>query len=173
VRHKAIIFDLDGTLLNTLDDLADAMNGVLRERRFPIHPVDAYRYLVGNGAVALVSRALPPKVCTDQLQAECLAAFRDAYGRNWNVKTRLYDGVVAMLEALGERGTTMAVFTNKLQQFAELCVGEFLHSFDFAVVFGQREGVRQNRTRPGPWKSPSVSAFPQRISFIWGTVTST
>lgn len=92
-NFKAVIFDLDGTLLNTLDDLAASMNRVLQEKGFPTHPTEAFRYFVGEGAATLVSRALPPARRNDGLTADCMEAFRNEYDRNWNVKTRPYNGV--------------------------------------------------------------------------------
>ena len=77
---KAIIFDLDGTLLDTLEDIADAVNGVLSERGFPSHRIDAYRYFVGDGSETLVRRALPAEKRSDQNVRSALAAFKEAYG---------------------------------------------------------------------------------------------
>ena len=149
--HRAIIFDLDGTLLDTLADLANAMNSVLAARRLPTHPTDAYRHFVGSGAARLVTRTLPADVRTAQLEADCLAEFRAAYARNWNAETRLYDGVPEMLQTLAEREVVMAVFTNKPQEFAERCVAEFLLAARFVAVIGQREGV--------PMKPDPAGAF--------------
>jgi len=131
---------MDGTLLDTLEDLADAMNRTLEDRGFPIHSVKAFRYFVGNGVAKLVSRTLPPEKRNSELTAECLEAFLTEYDRNWNRKTRLYDGVPELLDALTAKEIPMAVFTNKPQHFAELCMREFLPKWEFGVVLGQREG---------------------------------
>jgi len=140
IAYKAVIFDMDGTLLDTLEDLADAMNRTLEDRGFPIHSVKAFRYFVGNGVAKLVSRTLPPEKRNSELTAECLEAFLTEYDRNWNRKTRLYDGVPELLDALTAKEIPMAVFTNKPQHFAELCMREFLPKWEFGVVLGQREG---------------------------------
>lgn len=140
MEYKAIIFDMDGTLLNTLEDLADAMNRTLEERGFPSHPVKAYRYFVGNGAAKLVSRALPPEKRHEDLVADCMKAFLKEYDRNWHRKTRPYDGVAELLDALTLKRIPMAIFTNKPHEFAQLCVREFLRKWKFKAVFGQRKG---------------------------------
>lgn len=140
MAYKAVVFDMDGTLLDTLEDLADAMNRTLEDRGFPIHSVKAFRYFVGNGVAKLVSRTLPPEKRNSELTAECLEAFLTEYDRNWNRKTRLYDGVPELLDALTAKEIPMAVFTNKPQHFAELCMREFLPKWEFGVVLGQREG---------------------------------
>ncbi len=140
-NFKAVIFDLDGTLLDTLEDLADSMNRVLQDKGFPAHPTEAFRYFVGEGAAMLVSRALPPARRNDELTADCLEAFRHEYDCNWNVKTRPYNGVSELLDDLTEKQIEMAVLTNKPQHFAELCVQEFFSTKQFAMILGQRDGV--------------------------------
>ncbi|MCG6879891.1 MAG: HAD family hydrolase [Deltaproteobacteria bacterium] len=140
MEYKAVIFDLDGTLLDTLEDLADAMNRTLEERGFPSHPVEAYRYFVGNGVAKIVSRTLPPDKQDKELMADCIKAFLVEYDRNWNRKTRPYDGVAELLDALTLKQIPMAIFTNKPHAFAELCVHEFLSRWKFKAVFGQRDG---------------------------------
>jgi phosphoglycolate phosphatase len=140
MEYKGVIFDMDGTLLNTLEDLANAMNRALEERGFPTHPVKAYRYFVGNGAAKLVSRALPPEKRDEDLVSGCMKAFLEEYDRTWNRKTKAYDGVAELLDALTLKGMPMAIFTNKPHDFAKRCVREFLGRWKFKAVFGQREG---------------------------------
>ena len=140
MKHKAVIFDLDGTLLDTLEDLADSVNRTLADRGFPTHPLKVFRGFVGNGAAVLVSRALPPEKRTKELEADCLEAFLNEYRRNWNKKTRPYHGVPELLDALTAKEIPMAIFTNKLHDFAERCIQEFLPRWRFEAVFGQREG---------------------------------
>lgn len=140
MKHKAVVFDLDGTLLDTLDDLADSLNRVLQAKGFPPHPVDLYRYFVGDGAAMLVTRALPQEKRNTELVNDCLGAFRKDYGLNWKVKTKLYAGVPELLNTLTAKNIQMAIFTNKPQNFAELCIQEFLSGWNFAMVVGQKEG---------------------------------
>jgi phosphoglycolate phosphatase len=147
--YKAVIFDLDGTLLDTLEDLADSVNRVLQDKGFPTHPMEAFRYFVGDGAAMVVSRALPPEKRTE-LAADCLEAFLEEYSRNWNIKTKPYGGVSELLDALAAKSIEMAVFTNKPQHFAELCIQEFLSGWKFTAILGQRDGFPLKPDPAGP-----------------------
>jgi phosphoglycolate phosphatase len=151
VNFKAVVFDMDGTLLDTLADLGDAMNRALAQRGFPVHPLDAYRYHVGSGAGQLVARALPAQVRNDDaLRALCLQDFLREYEAGWKVKTGLYDGVPELLDALVARDIPMAVLTNKPQDFAELCMREFLARWNFSLTLGQMPGVPVKPDPAGP-----------------------
>mgnify|MGYP001813088220 FL=1 len=103
MAFKAIIFDLDGTLLDTLEDLGNSVNRVLAGHGFPVHRIDAYRYFVGDGFAKLIMRALPENERSQELVDICLDEFKDDYGRNWNRQTGLYDGISAMLDTLTGR----------------------------------------------------------------------
>lgn len=139
--YQAIIFDLDGTLLNTLDDLADAMNRTLLQAGFPTHPADAYRYFVGNGAKMLVTRALPETERDAETIVHWLRVFRADYQAHWKVKTRPYPGISDMLDALNARGLPLAVLSNKPEADAQRCVRELLPHWRFTMVVGQRDHV--------------------------------
>jgi len=141
VQFDAVLFDLDGTLLDTLQDLADAVNTALEQAGFPIHPVDAYRYFVGSGALTLVTRALPADERNDSNIRACLRGFQEAYARNWRDNTAPYDGVGSMLDGVAELGIPMAVLSNKPDLFTRQCVATLLPAHQFVCVFGQREGM--------------------------------
>jgi phosphoglycolate phosphatase len=150
VKYKAVVFDMDGTLLDTLADLADAMNRVLAKHGFATHPVDAYRHFVGSGASRLVARALPADRQDEELRALCLQSFLREYESGWRNKTCLYEGVPELLDALAARKIPMAVLTNKPQAFAELCMQEFLSRWDFTLTLGQMPGVAVKPDPAGP-----------------------
>lgn len=141
MHFKAILFDLDGTLLDTLEDLGNAANCVLAEKGFPTHTLDTYRYFVGDGVTMLMNRALPEDNRNDDTIRACVRTFREEYGRNWNVKTRPYDGVAEMLDALTANGLKMAVLSNKPDEFTKQCVAEFLPDWTFDMVLGQNNSV--------------------------------
>ena len=141
MTFQAVVFDLDGTLLNTLDDLADSMNEVLAWRAFPTHPVEAYRYLVGSGIVDLVRRALPESERDATRVAECVAAMREVYGRRWDCKTTPYDGAAELLDTLTERGVQLAILSNKPDGPTKLAAEKLLPGWRFERVYGQRDGV--------------------------------
>jgi phosphoglycolate phosphatase len=142
----AAIFDLDGTLLDTLADLADSMNSVLEDLGYPTHPVDAYRTFVGDGVGNLVKRALPPE-WHERARREpafletCVASMREAYELRWATKTAPYPGVPELLRELAARGVRMGVLSNKPHDFTAKIVAHFLPDIGFDAVFGAREGV--------------------------------
>jgi len=146
---------LDGTLLDTLEDIADSMNRTLRRQGLPTHGIDAYRYFVGDGVTLLVSRALPADKRSDDLTADCVKAFRKEYSRSWNVKTKLYDGVHQLLDALVAKQIKMGVLSNKPHDFTKLCIHEFLSGWKFEMIVGQRDGVPM---KPVPTAANEIAA---------------
>ena len=139
MKFKAVLFDLDGTLLNTLDDLADSMNASLKRFGFPPHPVDNYRYLIGDGLVNLVSRALPEHDREVATINKIAATQREEYGRNWANKTRPYEGIPELLDALQELRITTCILSNKPNDFTHVIVQKFLSKWKFAAVRGQNK----------------------------------
>ena len=167
MQYKAVIFDLDGTLLDTLDDLADSLNQVLLAKGFPPHPLDRYRYLVGNGAATLVSSALPPEKRCPELEAQCLEAFQENYNNNWNRKTKPYPGITELLDSLSAMDLKLAVFTNKIQHFAELCIKEFLTDWEFAKILGQTDGIPLKPDPTGPLEiARCLEITPQEFLYL-------
>ena len=147
MKYKGVIFDLDGTMLDTLEDLSDSVNRVLAARGFPTHTVDEYRYFIGDGTAMLITRALPEEERSEETIRFCLDAYYEDYGQNWNVKTRPYGGIPEMLDALTERGLKVAVLSNKQHELTKRCVAHFLPNWTFDVVLGQRDEVNR---KPDP-----------------------
>ncbi len=139
--YHAVIFDLDGTLLDTLADIANSANRVLRERGFPPHEVDAYRYFIGDGVHRLFSRVLPTEHRKPDAIVQCVEAFRETYGRHWNVRTKPYDGIPELLDAVAARGLKTAVLSNKPHDLTARCVDEYFSRWRFHAALGQREGI--------------------------------
>jgi phosphoglycolate phosphatase len=154
MSYKAIIFDLDGTLLNTLDDLGNAVNRVLSDRGFPAHALHEYRSFVGNGAEKLIKRALPEHHRDEFTLRACLDAFLKDYHKNWNVHTRPYEGIPELLDALKERGLKTAVLSNKPHDTTKLCVRELLPRWRFDVVLGHGE---ESFLKPDPAGALEIS----------------
>lgn len=136
---KAILFDLDGTLLDTLHDLADAANRVLAAAGLPIHERSAYRRFVGDGSRMLMTRALPHEYRTPARIEELLTRFKADYGRHWKTATRPYPGINDLLRELVRRGIPRAVVTNKPHAFAEDCIHHFFPDIAFQMIQGQKE----------------------------------
>lgn len=146
--YKGMIFDLDGTLLDTLRDLADAANDTLKHFGFPTHPVDKYRYFVGEGLQVLIQRIIPAShTPTEEDIQEYMKTFADIYRQNWNAHSAPYEGILEMLKTLKGKGLKLAVLSNKPHAFTELCVQTFFPENSFTFVFGQREGVPK---KPNP-----------------------
>lgn len=135
-----VIFDLDGTLVDTLGDLAAATNHALSVCGYPLHTRDEYRYLVGRGVRRLMEGALPKDARSEENIVRTRALFDTYYGEHFLDDSRPYDGIPEALDVLRESGVTLAVLSNKPDTFAGRMVPALLGD-RFAVVFGQREGV--------------------------------
>jgi len=170
--YQAVLFDLDGTLLDTLDDLADSMNAVLASMGCPPHPVDDYRYLVGNGVEQLARAALPADRRASEDVRRCVAGMMEEYGRRWKDKTTLYNGVAALLDGLVARGLPMVVFSNKPDSFTQDAVRHFLARWPFAAVRGAVDGVPK---KPDPAVAIAlageIGVVPARVAYLGDTDT--
>jgi len=152
-KARAVIFDLDGTLLDTLDDLADSANAVLAAHGHDKIPAGEYKQLIGDGMAKLVERSMngsrskPSEAATEAQLAEALGEFQNEYSKRWNHKTRVYPGIAELLDELTERGIAIGVLSNKRHEFTVKCVDEFLAEWSWGAVFGQRDGVER---KPDP-----------------------
>ena len=154
MKFDAVLFDLDGTLLDTIEDLADSMNTVLEGLHLPTHDVPAYKIFVGAGVENLVRRALPADQISNEMVGRCVAAMSDEYRRRWRNNTIPYDGIPQLLDAISDHGVRMAVLSNKPHEFTQLCVSELLADWDFAVVQGVTDGVAE---KPDPTGAIAIS----------------
>jgi phosphoglycolate phosphatase len=136
MKKRAVMFDLDGTLLDTLEDLGDAANRMLRERGFPEHEYAFYRHAVGDGARMLAKRSLPDDHQDEVSVTEAHDALRRYYDAGWDVKTRPYDGIPEMLDQLREREAVLAVLSNKPDSGVQNCVSRFLSTDLFVAIRG-------------------------------------
>ncbi len=172
MKPRAVISDLDGTLLDTIDDLADSMNAVLRRFGQPEHPVDAYRTFVGDGVHKLVERAFPEHVLDGEGLKEAVAAMREEYAARFDVKSRPYPGIKQMLTGLFDRKIPVAILSNKPDDFTQLTVARLLPDFSFATVLGVRQGVPK---KPDPTAAialgESLGIPPAEIVYIGDTNT--
>ena len=141
-----LIFDLDGTLLNTIDDLGYACNHALQLAGYPVHPIEAYPAMVGNGINNLIRRALPEAVRTEETILHVREFFVPYYDEHNCDFTRPYAGIPELLATLKAQGHLLAVASNKYQAATEKIVNHF-YSGIFDVIFGEREGVNR---KPDP-----------------------
>ncbi|HUV78728.1 MAG TPA: HAD family hydrolase [Desulfobacterales bacterium] len=144
---EAVLFDLDGTLIDTLEDIGDAVNRVLSKNSFPTHAIFTYRKFVGDGSRTLMERALPKEHRNDKNIDACLKEYVEDYSRNYNVKSKLYFSIPNLLDRLKAKRVKLAILSNKPDAMTKTCVNAFLSKWDFDVVFGQRDSVPR---KPNP-----------------------
>ncbi len=138
---KAIIFDLDGTLLHTLVDLGETVNEILEAREYPTHQIDKYKYFIGDGAKKLIERALPESSRSSEEILECLELFHRFYDGKTDLKTAPFPGIPELLDQLASVGISLNVLSNKPHELTLKAVSRYLGRWPFQIIFGQREGV--------------------------------
>lgn len=141
MKKRLIIFDLDGTLLNTIADLANATNYALTNIGYATHPVEAYNFFVGNGVRKLFERALPEGSKTLENINKMVNLFVPYYDANNTVDSAPYEGILPLLDTLQAQGYMLAVASNKYQSATEKLVKHYFPNINFVAVFGQREGI--------------------------------
>lgn len=167
---RACIFDLDGTLLNTLEDLANAANASLAEAGHPTHPLDAYRTFVGDGVFNLFRRALPATLTEtekDTAVADLVPRFERIYATCWHAITAPYPGIGELIAILRSRGLPLAILSNKPHPFTVEMVNHFFPRDTFTAVFGARPHVAR---KPAPAAALEVAALlgvtPAEVLFV-------
>ena len=133
---NAILFDLDGTLLNTLIDLADAMNASLSHFGYPPHPVDAYKYFIGDAVETEAKRALPESARDPQTIKKVAELSEQIYDKSWHKNTRPYPSIPELLSKLSKRGLRLTILSNKPDHFTKIMVEKLLPGRHFEIVKG-------------------------------------
>lgn len=167
MEYDGVIFDLDGTLVDTLEDIGDAMNRVLTAEDAPPRSYLEYRYLVGRGLWNLVTEALPAGLRDDETVARSYKRMIADYGEHCLVKTRLYHGAADLVRGLRTAGVSLAVFSNKSDELTRRIVEALLDPADFAAVVGALPGVP---LKPDPSVAFEIAAVmgvaPGRIAYL-------
>lgn len=162
-----ILFDLDGTLLNTIDDLADAANWVCAQNGWPQHTVAEYKYMVGNGIPKLVERFSPAEARTPDRLAETLAQFTARYDAHKEDKTAPYPGIPELLKELKAAGIQTAVFSNKADALCGKIIEHYFGPGAFSAVRGSRPGVPTKPDPTGLWDlMRQLNADPATTLFV-------
>jgi phosphoglycolate phosphatase len=154
-KFEAVIFDLDGTLLDTIEDIASAMNRILQSRGWPTFGIPEYKKLVGDGLEELVRRALTPHGLGDDEIAALIRDYRDEYARSWRDTSRPYPGIPELLRELARRGLKTAVLSNKSDPFTQDMTAELLPGCRFDVVRGAVPGIP---LKPDPAPAVMIAA---------------
>ncbi|MHC0439920.1 HAD family hydrolase [Flavobacterium sp. 3-210] len=166
MKFKGIIFDLDGTLVNSLHDISDAMNIVLKGLNYPTHTYETYQYFIGSGLRNLISKALPESN-NDSKQIEiCFESLINEYRKICTLKTKPYDGIVELLDHLSSQNIKLAVFSNKADELTKKIASElFPDYFDTAVGLSTEE-----LKKPNPFEAVEISKRwnlkPEEILFV-------
>ncbi|MGC8774168.1 MAG: HAD family hydrolase [Chlorobaculum sp.] len=140
-KFSAVVFDMDGTLLDTLADISYSLNSVLEEHGYPTHTLEECRLMVGFGMRELVRKALPESAHDDAITEPLLKEMQARYAEHWNDSSRPYDGVAGLLDAIDQLGLKKAILSNKPDRFTRQCADELLARWNFDVVMGFREGI--------------------------------
>ncbi len=166
MQVEGIIFDLDGTLVHTIEDIAGAANRMFEQHGLPTHGVPYYLKWIGNGAVKFIEKALSTEVDEEQLMAY-VTEFKEIYGQNLHDKSRIYDGIPELLDELVSRGFKLSVLSNKPHQLTQIVSDYYLSDWPFNPVFGQREEVPR---KPDPAAAFEIAEMmklePDRILFV-------
>ncbi len=145
MKYTTVIFDLDGTLLNTLEDLTDSVNYALKLSGYPLRTIDEIRQFVGNGVKVLMNLAVP-KGTSPEASAKCLEIYRKHYSENMRNKTRPYDGIYDLLKNLKDKGVKMAIVSNKYDSAVKALCKDYYQEF-IPVAIGESQGVAK---KPAP-----------------------
>jgi phosphoglycolate phosphatase len=141
MSFHAILFDVDGTLLNTLQDLTDSVNAALARFGFPQHEIEAYRYFVGDGSSELARRALPKQYRNTKTIEKIVKATDEEYTKRWADNTVPYEGIPELLDAISNINFKKCILSNKKQSFTELTLAHFLTRWHFDLIIGAQPGL--------------------------------
>jgi phosphoglycolate phosphatase len=166
MKYKGIIFDLDGTLVNSLEDLADAMNAVLQDLHFPTHSYQDYELFIGNGLKNLVIKALPENQKTESQIKHCYDLMIAIYSEACANKTKPYDGIVELLDHLVSKNIQLGVFSNKSDELTKKVVGTLFPNYFETIIGLTTEALK----KPNPTKALEIAASmgykPEEMLFI-------
>jgi phosphoglycolate phosphatase len=168
----SVIFDLDGTLANTIQDITEAANFAMRKFGMPEHTAEEYKYFVGDGIKELIERAVPETDKGDEEKVSaCLDAFRQYYRENYCVYTKPYDGIYETLDKLKRVGIVLGVVTNKNEEAVKLIVAKLFKGY-FDIVIGNSDRVKQ---KPDPESVNEIMAqyhlTPDEVVFVGDSYT--
>lgn len=168
----AVIFDLDGTLIDSLVDIANAANEALMEHGRDAVPIERYRTLVGDGVAVLMERLIPEVARDPALLASCMSSFARHYEEHWNKTSKPYEGIPLLLNSLSAIGIPIAVLSNKPDSFTRRCIEYFFPTIAFSAVLGHSERFPK---KPDPasslWLSHFLGVPADRIAYVGDTNT--
>lgn len=172
MKFKAVLFDLDGTLLDTLQDLADSMNLALDRLGFKTHPAEEYKYIVGDGIETMARRALPENNRDSKSISKCIELTRQNYSRLWSANSKPYPQISELLDELQKRSIITAVLSNKPDDFTKKMTAHFLGDYDFKDIRGAGP---ETPIKPNPSAALQIAAknkiSPEQFIYLGDTGT--
>ncbi|MDR7208323.1 HAD family hydrolase [Flavobacterium piscis] len=166
MKFKGIIFDLDGTLVNSLEDIADSMNKVLQDLNYPTHSYDVFQYFIGSGLRNTVTKALPASNNSDEQIEICLERMVKGYSESCTLKTKPYEGIIELLDNLASRNIKLAVFSNKADELTKKIAAEIFPDYFNTAVGLSVESLK----KPNPFEALAISKNwnlkPEEVIFV-------
>lgn len=168
MQFEGVLFDLDGTMVNSLDDIADSMNTVLQQHQFPVHPNENYKFFIGNGLRNLVRTVLPEACSADEeLVGQCLASMVELYNANCLNKTKPYAGITELLDKLTAGGIKMSVLSNKNDVLTKKIVQALLPRWNFEYVVGlTTEALKKPNPAEALRIAREMGISPEKILYV-------
>jgi phosphoglycolate phosphatase len=169
-KYRAIIFDLDGTLVNSIPDIADSMNVVLSGYGYPQYTHNQYKYFVGNGIRRLVERCVPPEYLTPENEENIYRTMVEVYGNNCINKTRVYKGIYELLDGLSSKGIKKAILSNKTDSITQKICGRLFENNCFDIILGATDSFPK---KPNPesalFVAERLSVSPDEVFYMGDT----
>ena len=169
MTYKAIIFDLDGTLVNSIGDIADAMNTVLSNRNYPTYDYDTYKTFVGSGVKSLVIKALPDTAPKQSEIDECLQNMMEVYSKNCTNKTKPYDGILELLETLHAKNIKLSVLSNKEDSLTKKVTKALLPEYLNPVLGLKEEALKKPNPEVALQICKALNINPEDTIFVGDT----
>jgi phosphoglycolate phosphatase len=172
MKYRAVLFDLDGTLLDTLQDIADSMNEALKAHGLPGYPAENYKKFVGGGLELLVRRVLPEGADVDTLFPVLIEKMEREYSKRWSSHTALYPGIRDMLDGLSRRGLRLSILSNKPDEFTQAICSHYLNEWKFDIIKGAGKALPR---KPDPaaalWIAEQMKIEPAEFVYLGDSST--